>query len=362
MTDFCGMARQLWHIYVFHRTQEDFSRLYPMIDPQCVVIGTGKHEFYTSGEGLMRALNEECAQTENITFVLLDEWYQDCAMSPDAHLVYGGFHVRDGKDDAGMDMDVRFSVVYARRGQDWKIVHIHQSVPYKEQAYGEFYPKTLSERIRETQRLAARMAELANSDPVTGLYNHRAFFEQSGKRLAEGPAYLMVLDLDDFKNVNDTYGHDMGDKVLVVASLDSLEHEHLVHPGEGIGVELDFMHLRGRAGIGGGYLRTHRGHLIALAQAVEPYLERLGRLRPGHVAHDSIQRVVGRTYIGNLLDHFRLEDILVRLVHVLLGHGGLDRCPHSHGQRNAQAAHRESGDSPEGQCRAKQQAREEQAS
>lgn len=214
MTDFCGMTRQLWHIYVFHRTQEDFSRLYPMIDPQCVVIGTGKHEFYTSGEGLMRALNEECAQTENITFVLLDEWYQDCAMSPDAHLVYGGFHVRDGQDDAGMDMDVRFSVVYARRGQDWKIVHIHQSVPYKEQAYGEFYPKTLSERIRETQRLAARMAELANSDPVTGLYNHRAFFEQSGKRLAEGPAYLMVLDLDDFKNVNDTYGHLAGDEVL----------------------------------------------------------------------------------------------------------------------------------------------------
>lgn len=214
MTDFCGMTRQLWHIYVFHRTQEDFSRLYPMIDPQCVVIGTGKHEFYTSGEGLMRALNEERAQTENITFVLLDEWYQDCAMSPDAHLVYGGFHVRDGQDDAGMDMDVRFSVVYARRGQDWKIVHIHQSVPYKEQAYGEFYPKTLSERIRETQRLAARMAELANSDPVTGLYNHRAFFEQSDKRLAEGPAYLMVLDLDNFKNVNDTYGHLAGDEVL----------------------------------------------------------------------------------------------------------------------------------------------------
>lgn len=214
MTDFCGLTRQLWHIYVFHRTLEDFSRLYPMIDPQCVVIGTGKHEFYTSGEGLMRALNEECAQTENITFVLLDEWYQDCPMSPDAHLVYGGFHVRDGQDDAGMDMDVRFSVVYARRGEDWKIVHIHQSVPYKEQAYGEFYPKTLSERIRETQRLAARMTELANSDPVTGLYNHRAFFEQSGKRLAEGPAYLMVLDLDDFKNVNDTYGHLAGDEVL----------------------------------------------------------------------------------------------------------------------------------------------------
>lgn len=214
MTDFCGMTRQLWHIYVFHRTKEDFSRLYPLIDPACVVIGTGKHEFYTSGEMLVQALEAECAQTENITFVLLDEWYQECAVGAESHLVYGGFHVRDGQDDAGMDMDVRFSVLYARRGEEWKIVHIHQSVPYKEQAYGEFYPKTLSEKIRETQRLAERMAQLANSDPVTGLYNHRAFFEQSERRLAEGPAYLMVLDLDDFKQINDTYGHLAGDEVL----------------------------------------------------------------------------------------------------------------------------------------------------
>lgn len=214
MTDFCGMTRQLWHIYVFHRTKEDFFRLYPMIDPACVVIGTGKHEFYTSGEMLLQALDEECAQTEQITFVLLDEWYQESALSPDTHLVYGGFHVRNGQDDAGMDMDIRFSVVYARRGEDWKIVHIHQSVPYKEQAYGEFYPKTLSEKIRETQRLAARMTELANTDPVTGLYNHRAFFEQCESRLKEGALYLMVLDLDDFKQINDTFGHLAGDEVL----------------------------------------------------------------------------------------------------------------------------------------------------
>lgn len=214
MTDFCGMTRQLWHIYLFHRTPEDFTRLYPLIDPACVVIGTGKHEFYTSGERLLQALNEECSQAEQIEFVLMDEWYQDCPLGPDTHLVSGGFHVRDGQDDAGVDMDVRFSVVYARREDAWKIVHIHQSVPYREQAYGEIYPKNLSEKIRETQRLAARMTELANTDPVTGLYNHRAFFEQCEARLNQGPLYLMVLDLDDFKQVNDTFGHLAGDEVL----------------------------------------------------------------------------------------------------------------------------------------------------
>lgn len=214
MTDFCGRSRQLWHVYLFHRTPEDFARLYPLIDPACVVIGTGKHEFYTSGEKLLQALGAECSQPDQIEFVLMDEWYQDCELAPDSHLVYGGFHVRDSQDDAGVDMDVRFSVVYARRGDDWKIVHIHQSVPYREQGYGEIYPQTLSEKIRETQRLADRMTELANTDPVTGLYNHRAFFEQCEKRLQEEALYLMVLDLDDFKQVNDTFGHLAGDEVL----------------------------------------------------------------------------------------------------------------------------------------------------
>ena len=214
MIDFRAVTRQLWHVYMFHRTQQDFSRLYPLVDPACVVIGTGKHEFYTTGQRLLEALAEECAQTEDIVFSLLDEWYEDRPIGPESHLVYGGFHIRDSEDDAGLDMDVRFSVVYAKRGQDWKVVHIHQSVPYKEQAYGEYYPKSLSEKIRETQRLAERMTELANTDPVTGLYNHRAFFEKSAQRMVDGPAYMMVLDLDDFKHINDTYGHLAGDEVL----------------------------------------------------------------------------------------------------------------------------------------------------
>ena len=212
--DLCKRTQQLWRIYMTAREPGALEEILEWVDPDCVVIGTGKHEFYTTGQRLLEALAEECAQTEDVVFSLLDEWYEDCPIGPESHLVYGGFHIRDRENDAGMDMDVRFSVVYAKRGEDWKIVHIHQSVPYKEQAYGEYYPKSLNEKIRETQRLAARMAELANTDPVTGLYNHRAFFEQSARRMEEGPAYLMVLDLDDFKHINDTHGHLAGDEVL----------------------------------------------------------------------------------------------------------------------------------------------------
>ncbi|MBQ4354243.1 MAG: EAL domain-containing protein [Clostridia bacterium] len=62
-----------------------------------------------------------------------------------------------------------------------------------------------------------RWKEQAARDPLTGLYN-RAYFEQNAKeRLASGKypsAALLFVDVDNFKGVNDTYGHMFGDDVL----------------------------------------------------------------------------------------------------------------------------------------------------
>ncbi|PKP91147.1 MAG: hypothetical protein CVT77_13120, partial [Alphaproteobacteria bacterium HGW-Alphaproteobacteria-16] len=53
---------------------------------------------------------------------------------------------------------------------------------------------------------------LADTDPLTGLLNRRAFLAQAIGR--KGDQTLLVLDLDHFKQVNDTIGHDGGDEVL----------------------------------------------------------------------------------------------------------------------------------------------------
>ena len=62
------------------------------------------------------------------------------------------------------------------------------------------------------QELAARA--LADLDPLTGLLNRRAFLQAAIGR--EGEQMLLIADIDHFKGVNDTIGHDGGDEVLRV--------------------------------------------------------------------------------------------------------------------------------------------------
>jgi diguanylate cyclase (GGDEF)-like protein len=54
-----------------------------------------------------------------------------------------------------------------------------------------------------------------NTDPLTGLSNRRPFDAWLGEPTASAtPVALLLVDVDDFKRINDTYGHDVGDRVL----------------------------------------------------------------------------------------------------------------------------------------------------
>lgn len=74
----------------------------------------------------------------------------------------------------------------------------------------------LQRQLREKNR---ELAQLAATDPLTGLYNRRSFLErlrncQYANNRYGTPCSLLMFDLDNFKTINDQYGHNVGDQVL----------------------------------------------------------------------------------------------------------------------------------------------------
>lgn len=77
----------------------------------------------------------------------------------------------------------------------------------------------LAAEVRRLREECHRLLELSRTDPLTGLYNFRHLLSELDREMERTrrtglPTGLIMLDLDHFKQVNDTYGHQFGDAVL----------------------------------------------------------------------------------------------------------------------------------------------------
>lgn len=77
--------------------------------------------------------------------------------------------------------------------------------------------------IEERKRIEVKLDRLAHFDSVTGLHNRYFFHDRLAAAIAQAQrlhqrAFIMFLDLDNFKAVNDTLGHDVGDELLRVVA------------------------------------------------------------------------------------------------------------------------------------------------
>lgn len=107
-------------------------------------------------------------------------------------------------------------------------VHLHSTVPYREATYiPDFDPATgkvqgyvaYVQDVTTRRRAEERILWMAHHDDLTGLPNRSLFLNRLQKAILEAAAFetrfaVLFIDLDGFKKVNDTYGHEAGDILL----------------------------------------------------------------------------------------------------------------------------------------------------
>ena len=95
------------------------------------------------------------------------------------------------------------------------IQHQHQQLQQQNQC--------LEQEIAERLKAEAEVRQLALTDELTALYNRRGFFLLAGQQLkmaqrTQLPCCLLFTDVDGLKQINDTFGHEIGDRVIVDAA------------------------------------------------------------------------------------------------------------------------------------------------
>lgn len=223
MQDFKLLTRQLLETYLGSDTLSDVA-IQDFLDSDASIIGTGKQEFFKNIEHFLNSFKFDVEKRKNIHFEFKDLEIEENIVDDQCVFVYGSVQIYGlyDKEVPIMHLDSRFTIVYGIRDGKWKVLHIHHSIPDKEQLEDEEFPITLGRQVQqarhEVEALSAGYSiitlinletddvELIKGNNIPGLngrytkMDHNILLEQVNRLIAE-PFIESSVEFYDSKTI-----------------------------------------------------------------------------------------------------------------------------------------------------------------
>ena len=152
MQDFKLLTRQLLETYLGSDTLSDVA-IQDFLDSNASIIGTGKQEFFKNIEHFLNSFKFDVEKRKNIHFEFKDLEIEENIVDDQCVFVYGSVKIYGlyDKEVTIIHLDSRFTIIYGVRDGKWKVLHIHHSIPNKEQLEDEEFPITLSKQVQQAR-------------------------------------------------------------------------------------------------------------------------------------------------------------------------------------------------------------------
>ena len=153
MMDFKLLTKQLLETYLGSDTLSDVA-IQNFLDSNASIIGTGKQEFFSNMDHFLSAFKFDVVKRKNIRLEFKDLEVEEQIVDDQCVIAYGSVQIYGIFEDeiTVINMDSRFTVVYGIKDGQWKVLHIHHSIPDKGQMENEEFPIALGRQVQQARQ------------------------------------------------------------------------------------------------------------------------------------------------------------------------------------------------------------------